>query len=82
MNNQHGHHSYYVYMSEYDSSKGQELRMWARENGDFNLISVARGENPSMYVYATPEMMEKMKNTFSWVLTYRRDPLKLYLILE
>ena len=57
---------------EYDANKGVALRVWARER-NFSVISVARGENPTMYAKATEDAMIEAKNKFSWIKNYRKD---------
>ena len=54
----------------YDAIKGVELRIWAAENG-FRILSIARGEIPTMYVRATSEGMELMKDQFEFIDTYK-----------
>jgi hypothetical protein len=54
----------------YDAIKGLELRLWAQEQG-FRILSIARGEIPTMYVRATREGMEFMKAKFDFIDNYK-----------
>ena len=67
---------YYAHMREYDFFRGLEVRKWANERNDIEILNSIAGTNPMMYIKATSTAIRELKRDFYWVGACTRDDME------